>query len=266
MTQDYLKIKRYLEENKNWVFFLDYDGTLADFSRHPDQLEPHDEVVQLLEALLARAKITPTIVSGRRLADLQELIPIPELVMAGSYGLEIQLPGQGIYTPLEFEAVRPPLEALKPIWQGLIAGRGAFYLEDKGWTLAIHARFVENGSAQDVLLEAHKIAQRRLDPAIFQVKSGHKFLEVSPIEANKGQCVQFLLNKLPTDQAAYLYLGDDDKDELAFEAVHALGGVAIRVCSNIIHNPIEDWRLESPNAAREWLWSLADGCLEDCGR
>jgi len=57
-----------------------------------------------------------------------------------------------------------------------------------------------------------------------------------------------------------IYMGDDDKDEQAFEVVQSYGGVAIRVCSNVINSPIEDWRLDDPKAAREWLWNLTKGC------
>jgi len=53
-------------------------------------------------------------------------------------------------------------------------------------------------------------------------------------------------------------MGDDDKDEEAFVIVQAWGGYAIRVCSNVIKRPIENWQLADPQAARQWLWSLID--------
>jgi trehalose-phosphatase len=126
--------------------------------------------------------------------------------------------------------------------------------------LAIHARFVDEELADAVLQKAQKVAKSKLDSALFQIKTGHKFLEASPEQADKGHCVKFLMKKLLTANSAIFYLGDDDKDELAFEVVQAYGGVAIRVCSNVINHPIEDWRLESPEAAREWLWTLANRC------
>jgi len=260
MTRNYRKMKRALEKHDRVVLFLDYDGTLADFTNHPDIVEPKAEVVALLEALIACDTITPSIISGRRLSHLQKLVPFPDMILAGTYGLEIQFKDEEIYYPLKFEKIRPALEELKPIWLGFIEGEEGFILEDKGWTLAIHARFVDEHTADKILLDAQKAASRELDPKIFQVKSGHKFLEVSPKQADKGQCVKFLVNKISTENAVLLYLGDDDKDEVAFEVVHSLGGFAIRVCSNMINNPIEDWRLDNPKAARDWLWMLARNC------
>jgi trehalose-phosphatase len=256
MTPDYKKIKRALEKNNRRVLFLDYDGTLADFTKHPDSLAPDPEVVKLLKALSECEAVTPAIISGRGLAQLQELVPISGMTLAGTYGLEIQLPDEELFYPLKYEAIRPALEELKPVWQGLIEGKGPFYLEDKGWALAIHARFVDEGIANAILLDAQMIARRKLDPADFQVNAGHKFLEASPNQADKGKCVEFLLQKISRENVVILYLGDDDKDENAFEVVQSYGGFAIRVCSNVIHNPIEDWRLEDPQTARDWLWTL----------
>jgi len=258
MAFDYGKIEQALKNNDHVVLFLDYDGTLADFSEHPDIIEPNSEVVDLVERLIGCNNITPTIISGRRLEHIQKLIPFNNIILAGTYGLEIQLPGDKIYYPLDFKKIRPKLEKLQPIWQSLIHGKPDFFLEDKGWTLAIHARYAEDQLAEPVLREAELTARKTLDRALFQVKPGHKFLEVSPKQANKGQCVRYLMNIIQVVGKILIYIGDDDKDEVAFEVVQSSGGFAIRVCSNVINNPIEDWRLENPKAARRWLGNLVD--------
>jgi len=256
MTLSYGRIQRAIENNDQVVLFLDYDGSLADFSAHPDIVEPDAEVVELIEALIACENITPAIISGRRLEDLQVLIPLRNILLAGTYGLEIQMEGDKIFHPLEYDKIRPDLEKIKPGWQSLIDDKPSFFLEDKGWTLALHARYAEDQIADDVLKTAEKIARNTLDSSIFQVKPGHKFLETSPRQANKGQCVRYLMNIIPTEGKTLIYMGDDDKDEEAFAVVQSQGGFAIRVLSNVINNPIEDWRLEDPKAARGWLWEI----------
>ena len=258
MTLNYKKIQYALENNDQLVLFLDYDGTLADFVKHPDVVVPNNNVVQLLNALVKCENIAPAIISGRRLQDLQQLIPLEHILLAGTYGLEIQIPGNEIFHPLDFGDIRPKIEKVKPEWNSLIKGKPQFFLEDKGWTLALHARFADDQIAGEVLSAAKKIARKNLDLSIFQINEGHKFLEASPHKANKGQCVEYLMEIIPIDNKLMIYMGDDDKDEKAFEVVQAHGGFAVRVCSNIIHNPIEDWRLENPKAARQWLWSQVD--------
>ena len=250
------KIQYALENNEQLVLFLDYDGTLADFSKHPDIIDPKEEVIELIKALANCKNITPAIISGRRLEHIQKLIPISNIVLAGTYGLEIQMPGNKVYHPLEYQKIRPELKKLKQDWQALIKDTPSIFLEDKGWTLAIHALHAEVQIADEILQNAEEIAHYKLDSSMFEVHPGHKFLEASPQQANKGQCVKYLMNIIPTQGKALIYMGDDDKDEQAFAVVQSHGGIAIRVCSNVINNPIEDWRLENPKAARRWLWKV----------
>jgi trehalose 6-phosphate phosphatase len=258
MTLDNKKIEEALESNDQVVLFLDYDGTLADFTKHPDIIEPNSEVIELVEALIKCGNITTAIISGRRLTHIQKLLPLENILLAGTYGLEIQLPGDKIFHPIDYSKIRPDLEKLKPQWQSLIDGKSSFFLEDKGWTLAIHARYAEEKIAGDVLSAAEQLARKIVAPALFQVKAGHKFLEVSPKKANKGNCAKYLISMIPIEGKTMIYMGDDDKDEEAFAVVQSQGGFAIRVCSNVINNPIEDWRLEDPKAARRLLWEIVD--------
>jgi trehalose 6-phosphate phosphatase len=256
MTLDYGKIKQALENNDQLVLFLDYDGTLADFSKRPDIVKPNPEVIELLNALVECESITPAIISGRRLPHIQKLIPIQNILLAGTYGLEIQLPGGKIVDRQDFSKIRPYLEKLKPQWQRIMDDKSSLFLEDKGWTLAIHARYAEDQIADAILTAAEKTAKNTLPGSVFQVNPGHKFLEASPRGANKGDCVKYLMDIIPIENKTLIYMGDDDKDEEAFEVVQSHGGFAIRVCSNVINKPIEDWRLENPKAARNWLWEI----------
>jgi trehalose-6-phosphatase len=52
-----------------------------------------------------------------------------------------------------------------------------------------------------------------------------------------------------------LYLGDDDKDEEAFCVIKAHGGIAVLVAAEP-RDTEADWRLDSPQAAREWIEKL----------
>jgi trehalose-6-phosphatase len=51
-------------------------------------------------------------------------------------------------------------------------------------------------------------------------------------------------------------VGDDDKDEEAFEVIRACGGIAILVSSEP-RDTKADCRLESPQGVRRWLAALA---------
>jgi len=237
-----------------WLL-LDYDGTLADFAPTPDDVIPDPALIALIQKLARHPKISVAIISGRRLAHIEKLLPLPGIWLAGSYGLEMRTPTAEYLQRADYEDLRPQLERLKPAWTDLVKGQDRFYLEDKGWSLALHARFVEDSLAEATLLEARSIAKRTCDDGKFQILGGHKFLEIAPLAADKGHTVTYLLEKSLSEQSLPIYLGDDDKDEHAFPVVQSFGGITGCVC----HQPRStqsDFQLASPGAARAWLAEL----------
>jgi trehalose 6-phosphate phosphatase len=240
-----------------WLF-LDYDGTLADFAPTPEHVTPDPELVDLLTRLAHNPRFRVAVVSGRRLAHVQKLVPVPGILLAGTYGIELQTPDGKRVDRLDYQVIRPALDGLKPHWAGLIAGRGGFYLEDKGWTLALHARFAGEDVAEQVLETARGMAAEaiRSDAGeLFRLLGGHKFLEVGPRLADKGRTVEYLLETDPWPGALPLYLGDDDKDEEAFSVIKAAGGIAVLVAAQPRETEA-DFRLESPQKARSLLERL----------
>ncbi|MFQ6058474.1 MAG: trehalose-phosphatase [Anaerolineae bacterium] len=237
-----------------WLF-LDYDGTLADFAPTPEHVNPDPEVIDLLTRLARHPRIRIAVISGRRLGHVQALLPVPGILLAGTYGIELQTPEGERINRVEHGAIRPALDALKPRWWRLITGRGGFFLEDKGWTLALHARFADDDEAERVLAAARRMATEVMSWRLFRLLGGHKFLEISPKLAHKGQTVDYLLNRYPWPGALPLYLGDDDKDEEAFGVIKTRGGIAILVAPEP-RDTRADCRLESPQAVRHWLETL----------
>jgi trehalose 6-phosphate phosphatase len=234
--------------------FLDYDGTLADFAPTPEHMDPNPEVVDLLTRLASHPRFRVAVVSGRRLSHVERLVPVEGVLLAGTYGVELRLPDGERVDRVPYELVRPPLEAVKPQWATLIEGREGFFLEDKGWALALHARFAEERDA-DVVLTAARAVGGKVPPDLFRVLGGHRFLEIGPQLAHKGRTVEYLVTRYPWLGALPVYLGDDDKDEEAFGVIKAYAGIAILVGSK----PREtraDGRLASPQAACRWLEAL----------
>ena len=118
---------------ENPVFFLDYDGTLAPIAQRPEEAFPHPEAPRVLRALMERHPVY--VVTGRRVRDLEPLLPLPGLPVVGGHGLE-----EGVL----FGEVRPlfpvdlgPLRARLPSCPGV-------RVEDKGFALALHYRGAED--------------------------------------------------------------------------------------------------------------------------
>lgn len=236
--------------------FLDYDGTLADFAKTPDEIYPDPELIELLESLNSDSRFKVAVISGRRLSHIRKLIPVPGILLAGTYGIELLEPSGKQIDRVDFETIRPTLEVIKPQWSELLSTHGDFYLEDKGWSLAIHGKFVDASTADKTIAQAREIIDQADLPAdLFRILGGHKFLEVAPRLANKGVTVQYLISRDPLEEAFPCYIGDDDKDEEAFEVILKNNGVAIKVCSHPCDTKAQ-LCIESPQAVRQFLASL----------
>jgi trehalose-phosphatase len=240
--------------------FLDYDGTLVEFTRRPDQIEPNHEVVDLLRNLVEHSTIHIAVVSGRPMEILEQLLPTRGLILAGTYGIELRNKQGKKIARDSFEEIRPIIEKVKIEWARIVDNKAGLQLEDKRWSIALHARWAEERLAESVIASARSAAGASIDPARFRLLGGHRFLEVAPLEANKGNTVEYLLEKDPPGNDLPLYIGDDDKDEEAFSVIKRIGGIPVVVASET--RPTEAlYRLDSPPAVRKFLGAI----LENCG-
>ena len=235
--------------------FLDYDGTLADFAPTPDDILPDTEVIELLGDLRNRIDTEVSIISGRRLSHVRALLPVPGITLAGTYGIEIYSADGTQYDRLTREEIRPTLDRIKPEWESLVLNQHGFYLEDKGWSLAIHARYAVDQTAGYVLEAAKGRAVQTIETEKFMILGGDKFLEIGPLLANKGLTIEYMLEKDAWVSSLPVFIGDDDKDELAFKAVKRYGGEAIVVTTEP-RNTAASWCLSSPSEVRQWLRKL----------
>ena len=134
-------------------------------------------------------------------------------------------------------------------------GRSGFYLEDKGSSLALHARYASNSEAEALLVDARQMAAPLPGRYPLRILDGHKFLEVCQRIANKGVTVEYMLGKFAEGGFLPLYLGDDDKDEEAFGVIKEHGGITIRVSEEPVESQAH-YRLENPKFVHQWLQDL----------
>ncbi len=249
-------LERLAVEDRLYLF-LDYDGTLAEFSPTPDTVIPDEELVALLAALVQSPGVRIAMVSGRRLEHILKLVPLPRIVLAGTYGLEMHTPQGDLIVKDGLEDYERYLGHLKPEWESLVASRAGFYLEDKTWSLAIHARFAEPEEVENIFHQARQRAEELGIPAGMQFLGGDRFLELSPEAANKGLAVETILAKFPWPGALPVYLGDDDKDEAAFAVIKHSGGICVRV-SPLARQTLADYGMRTPAETRRFLADLIE--------
>ena len=187
-------IRRQLRSGRRLVLFLDYDGTLVPIARTPDEAQPDGTLLTLLNDLTHVSVIHTIILSGRPLSSLQAMLPIPGLILAGTYGMEVQWDGKVMTRGVSLAQIRPVIAQVKTEWEGLTDKRSGFLLEDKGLAIALHARWADPTEADTILNAARVTATQTISSDYFRILGGDRFLEVAPAAAHKGHTVEWLLD------------------------------------------------------------------------
>ena len=200
---------------------LDYDGTLVPIAATPGEARPGPKLLDLLRELSGLPDLRVAVVSGRALADLEQLLPLPNLYLAGSHGGEYRLPGGSIIQDPVAVAAKREIRALLPQVEALLAGRRGFLCEDKGLSLSLHYRLAGPEESREVVDRFCRLAQTILDQGGLELLTGKMVVELRPRGINKGKLVEVFLSQ--AQGARPIYIGDDVTDEDAFKALAGLG-------------------------------------------
>ncbi len=246
------KILQHLHDGGRLWLLLDYDGTLVPIARTPAEAVPDPGLLDLLSRLVQIDSFRVAVVSGRSVASLKPMLPIPNLILAGIYGVEIQIGERTRSSVANTAQVREKIDEVKSVWTQMIVDQPGFWLEDKGLALALHGRFSDPDVAE-ILFPQARLALAEIAAEEFRILGGERFLEIAPASASKGKAVEWLLEHLPLADSLPVYFGDDDKDEEAFIVVKQRGGIAIGVGKRRSVTTNADERLASPAEVRVWL-------------
>jgi trehalose 6-phosphate phosphatase len=202
------------------ALFLDFDGTLAPIVPMPSDARIPPETKRALALLIRNPKVSLTLISGRRRADLMQRAVTNGVHYLGLYGWEhseqqrasgaVNEALQQVRAELERE-----LEALCGVW-----------IEYKGLSLSVHFRTASEANKK----RAQLAAQQAVKPFRKHLKIAENLRdwEVLPrICGDKGAAVVGELNKNGFRLALPIYIGDDISDEKAFRALKS--GITIHV-------------------------------------
>lgn len=207
--------------NQRTALLLDFDGTLVDIRSTPDAVEVSAELAEVMAEAAIRLEGRLAIVSGRSLAQLEQLWSgaMPAIVVAGSHGQELKVAG----------SVRGPVRTDLFARLALIADDDfsrdpGVVIEEKTFGLAIHYRLA--GQHRD---RVQTWAQALASQHDLLVQHGDMVFELRPRGADKGDAVRAIMALDEFQGAIPVFIGDDYTDIPAFEAVQAMGGTAISV-------------------------------------
>ena len=240
---------------KPWCLFLDVDGTLLELADSPGGVAVDAALLPLLDLLSVQAGGAVALVSGRTIANLDQLLGARHLPMAGLHGCERRdATGQMHVAPIAIEQLADVREGLGR----LVSRHPGLLLEDKGAGLALHflkARELEHELRAEVALLAAPLVPK------FAVLDGHAVIEVKPAAHTKDTAVSSFMQEPPFAGRQPIFIGDDITDYGGFEAVRRFDGLAIAVGARVK----SEWWMPDPRAVRAWLERLAGIQMETRG-
>lgn len=203
------------------ALLVDFDGTLVGICSTPDAVEIGSDLVDIITQASRRLDGRVAIISGRSLAQLEELWPdaLPDMVIAGSHGQELKVEG----------AVNGPAHTdlfaqLAALATAQFGGNAGVVIEEKTFGLALHYRL---GTHHRDRVEAWAEAMAACHDLL--VQRGDMVFELRPQGSDKGDAVRAIMALGRFAGATPIYIGDDLTDIPAFHAVQAMGGTAISV-------------------------------------
>lgn len=248
-------LKQQIASAERLFLFLDYDGTLAPIAGHPSKARLSARTRRLLKEFTHQPGICVALVSGRSLRDLKKMVRLPGLLYIGNHGLELQGPKLRYVHPVARES-RPLLQGLARLLKKTLSSIPGVWVEDKGFTLSVHYRSV----APDRLLLVENKFFEAVGPSLekqeVRVTEGKRVLEVHPAPRwTKGTAIHWLLTRCLAGAGAKrifpIYIGDDQTDEDAFEALKGRG-ITIAVGSYLLSTQAE-YTVRSPQDVHRFL-------------
>jgi trehalose-phosphatase len=242
------------------LLLSDYDGTLTPIVSRPEDAVLPNEVREYLSIIVQKLNFSAGIISGRQLSELKQLIGISGIYFAGNHGLEIEGPELTYIDPIAQETRTVLSAVINQLNEKLATTRGVI-VEDKGLSMSLHYRLVNENKAKQVEQVFNQITDPLVKVNSIKITSGKKVWEVRPpVNWHKGKAVELITRKIAAlnnqQPDVVIYLGDDTTDEDAFSMVNSLGGWSIYV-GPVSSSSQAIYHLASPGEVADFLSRLA---------
>lgn len=220
------------------ALLFDIDGVLAPIVPNAADARVPGEALGLLEAMTHHYLLTG-VISGRGMADVDRMVPVPGIARGGNHGLEVAHPGGD---PGLVPGAGGPVARLRTFVQALdshaLAAHGA-WMEDKGASVSLHYREAADPDASGEWLRS-EVRPAALAAGL-RTRDGKMILELLPdLDVHKGTALAALVGAAGARRV--LYLGDDHTDADAWRTMREMvaGGMLDRAWCVLADGPEVD--------------------------
>jgi trehalose 6-phosphate phosphatase len=233
---------------RQYAILLDIDGTILDLAPSPQQVQVPADLRQTLERLRELTGGALALVSGRPLANIDQIFAPLKLAAIGGHGAEWRAAPSAQASlrtqPLDAD-LKHKLAAVRDLAPGVIA-------EDKGYSFALHYRLAPD-QAEAVRTAVAAICAEAKTGTI-EMLLGKSVIEIKAAGISKANAVRDLMAVAPFAKRKPIFIGDDVTDEPVFAVVTQFGGLGFsvgRVAAAV------NGRFATPQSVRRWLAQLA---------
>lgn len=209
------EISRKFQNAKRRHLFLDYDGTLVPFSKHPKLAAPTEALINLLHRIASDKSTCVTIISGRDSRTLEEWFNDVPVNLVAEHGASVRMRNGAWEHHREIDQSWKPI--MRPTMELYAQRSPGSFLEEKTHTLAWHYRNVhpELGfiRSRELLDNLHHLVRN----TPLQIIDGNKVIEVRTSGVDKGSVAKRFLESEEYD--FIMAVGDDKTDEDMFKAL-----------------------------------------------
>jgi len=223
------------------ALFLDFDGTLVEIAATPEQVVVPPGLPDLLAQLYRQLGGALAIVSGRPLAQTDQLLRPFSASGAGEHGVSLRYDDGtleempvGIAVPANW---RTALESAAERWPGV-------RIEEKPHGVAVHYRLAPERSH-----DVWRMVRALVPPnhPWFHLLPAREAVEVSLRSVSKGHAVERLMAHQPFHGRRPIFVGDDITDEAGMTMARRFGGLGLRVAEAFGGDPamVRAWLMQA---------------------
>jgi len=198
---------------KNRVLFLDYDGTLVNFTNNPDHASPDDELLALINKLTTLENTKVVLISGRDKNTLGTWWKSTPVELIAEHGVWVRKTGRD--WKLNEKVQNDWMGAVRPVIETFVDRTPGTFIEEKNYSLAWHFRKADPDLGEIRANELSNVLKDLISNHGLSVLDGNKVLEIKSSGVNKGKAANKLLLKEEYD---FIFaIGDDWTDEYLFK-------------------------------------------------
>jgi trehalose 6-phosphate synthase/phosphatase len=202
--------------------FLDYDGTLREFTGSPKDAQPTQEILNLLTQLAQVQGMDTWVVSGRPSCLLEKWIGSTGVGLISEHGSSVRISGGAQFESLLATRALDWRDEVVELMNEFALRVPRSRVELKPLGVAWHYREASLELSAWQARELYQHLVEILTDRAVDVMRGNRVIEVRPAGVSKGSAVMSLLgedgleNENPDTQAFILAIGDDVTDESMF--------------------------------------------------